>query len=248
MTTFSAHWGQPKRRESIMRAQPSPELRAANAFAQATADVRALASASGDQRVKRIVYSTLDSLQLFGVSDAHRRKAERSRATGFGTEAQGLASRLNERYNDAGLRTLRSTREEFRMFAQEHPGSGALLAGDSEDMLESFRAELVELDLHDNETTQLDSYFTRVVETAQSAGPSGLAQLAESAIQELDEARRRPDRGGNPWWKGVGFLIGAAAIFTYYTACQDPNLACPEWLKVLIVLVGLAGAIMALLC
>ncbi|MCA1671274.1 MAG: hypothetical protein LC799_03390, partial [Actinobacteria bacterium] len=76
----------------------------------------------------------------------------------------------------------------------------------------------------------------------------GVIRVAYRGIDQLDEARRRPDRGGNPWWKGIGLMVGLAAIFTNLTLCQMSPHLCPDWLRVLLAVLSLAGAIAVLLC
>jgi hypothetical protein len=146
---------------------------------------------------------------------------------------------------------LVQARDAFRRLGEVATPNTRLDAVEADEMLRSFRDELGAVDLHANEVRVFSDYFEEVVDAARNEGLAGVASRADRGIGMLDQSRRQPDRGGNPWWKGLGFMIGVAAIFTLATLCSDPNLRplyCPEWVRTLITLVGLAGAILAILC
>ncbi|MBN1206727.1 MAG: hypothetical protein JXB05_17725 [Myxococcaceae bacterium] len=231
-----------------MRGDQAREGATASNFAQATTAVRALANGAGHDGTALTINTTLDALMLFGVSDAHRRKAERYEALQLRPGRTREAALLNDRYNDAGLSALAAARETFGRLAAEPGADAPLESGMADEMLGSFREELADLDLHADEILRIDSYVTELLQSARQGGAIALIRRADAAIVELDEMRRRPDRGGNPWWKGLGFIIGAAAVFTYFTLCRNMPQYCPPWLAMLIALVGLAGAVAALLC
>lgn len=235
-----------------MRGDSSNEARISNEFALATADVRALASASGNDAVSRTLASTLDALMLFGISDAYKRKTDRQQELRIrGPESQRLADR-NDRYNSAGLRTLQGARDHFRQLERDLegiPATDTRIDGDEADeMLRSFNAEITELDLRPNEVREFGRHFADIVAAARDEGAGGVIRVAHRGIDELDQARRRPDRGGNPWWKGLGLMVGLAAIFTQLTLCQFSPHLCPDWLRALLAILALVGAIAFLLC
>lgn len=170
------------------------------------------------------------ALASFGSAELIRREDERRDVLGLTAIGRPARRGAND-HNERGLAALGQARgavPAFRREIREHADKRA--DADRIDTLhDDLREALATLDLKASDVRQLDDRIATTLQSVRDHGAEGLANELDEALAELEEVRKRPDRGAAdniPLWKAIGIaallVFGVYALFkcSWWGECQ----------------------------
>jgi hypothetical protein len=167
----------------------------------------------------RALDAMTEAVLRFGTCELRLRRVDRLRELGLrDAEATELfESALS--HHERGLQALASVRPFVDFLAAQDRDSQALRRWQesSPQIRAEWRDHVGDLDVGRDDAAHLARIADQWCDALDSGGIAGLGRYLSDRLNELDEARRSPDRGTHaasfPWWKIVAaaFILGMTA-------------------------------------
>src|SRR5262245_60670420 len=173
------------------------EHQAATEFLKASEFMRHIA----DDKHGKALLDFTDSLVLavasFGTAELHARHAERCAALKLPAAGALLASQQSARYHNKGLTFVAHGREALKGFRQELAGfpTGTVAAREIEALYDDLREALVDLEVKASDVEKIDRTIRTCFDEVRAKGAAVLPDYLDKHLDELENARKRADRG-----------------------------------------------------
>lgn len=161
--------------------------------------------------LKQITSSTISALSCFIESELNFRQAERYAVVRLLPERTKSLNAQGNVANERGLSALAKTLESFDALSSD---IGNLkhdkLKKKMSQYQDEFRLYLAETEMKTKDVEKIDDVLRECFSALNDGGIVGLAERLQKAAKDLDEMRRRPDRGAIdniPLWKIGGLII-----------------------------------------
>jgi hypothetical protein len=190
----------------------SREQQAVSDFMDVSTPLLRIADDGHNTGLQNFADAIVHSIAFFGLSELHARQAERGGVLNVQSSKTLSASRMSTHYNDKGLKTLSFAQDALKEFKEElanYPKSGDLRAS-VDTFQQELREALADLDLKASDVTKIDEAIQPCLDIVRSQGADELVNYLEEQVGQLEEVRRRPDRGAVeniPIWKVVAIVV-----------------------------------------
>ena len=148
-----------------------------------------------------------DSIACFGRCELEARSLDRAVEMDLFAERREWLSAEVKRHNEAGLSQIENLRGVFSQMGKDL----TKLKFDRKKMLprldecvKEFRLAIAEWDMKGSDAKKIDVVLQEIVDVVREKGLIGLPDYLDGKMAELQDVRRRDDRGAIdniPWWK-----------------------------------------------
>lgn len=168
--------------------------------------------------LKQITGSTISALSCFIECELNCRQAERYGVLRLLPERTKSLNAQGNAANERGLSALAKTLKSFDALRSD---IGSLkhdkLKKKMSQYQDEFRLYLAETEMKTKDVEKIDGVLGECFAALDKGGVAGLVERLQRAAQDLDEMRRRPDRGAIdniPVWKigGLIMILGVGII------------------------------------
>jgi len=198
----------------------------------ATAFLRRIADDGHGRGLLEFTDHLNQAVNSFGRSELYARRAENRVELDIQPMRAESFAASKEDHNGKGLRSLDNGRASLRRFREDlagYPQGGDI--GDQLDRLQrDLREALADTDLKPSDTRRIDQIAGECFNVVRRQGAAGLPDYFDERVNQLEQARRRPDRGAVeniPFWKAaaIAVMIGVSvwAIFkcNWWGGCTE---------------------------
>lgn len=188
------------------------EQKAVYEFMTASAMMRQVADDGHGKGLLDLTDALLQAIASFGVSELYARIAERCKALGIKDSRYQLALENSVYNNKKGLRNLSYAQNAFKQFRKDlgtYP-KDTNLSEDLDILQRELRDGLVDLEIKASDVIKIDNAIKECFDTVRPKGIEGLADYIKMKLSELENIRKKDDRGAIeniPVWK-----IAAVAV------------------------------------
>jgi hypothetical protein len=227
-------------------------------FYKAMAPLHDIVANTGLKSGLRFQDTLAAAISGFGTCELYARQAERCEAMQVALDVAKEARERAQSYQEAGLEQLARTRGmlkelkvEFNKLAGK-PGKKTPHPTDLVDHIEKgFQRALCDLEVKASDVVKINDAVRWAFDVGRSGSVEDLSNYLEKGINQLEEARKRDDRGTSdniPWWKWVGIFLIAGGIAFAVIACIYAPPTCPVWIQALGAIISAVGGILTSYC
>lgn len=180
--------------------------------------------------------SFVNAVSFFGISELKAREAERAGILDVQSNKVITSLKASSQFNEKGFRTLSYARDSLKKFRDELVNVTDTKKYDDKFLI--FQSELnealVEVETKASDVKIISDSFTECFDLMKNKGVHSLPDYLEEKINNLEDIRKRPDRGAVqniPLWKvaaiavAVGVLIWAFFKCNYFECTQIEGIA-----------------------
>jgi hypothetical protein len=148
-----------------------------------------------------------DAVACFIPTELHARSLDRAIALDVFAERRSWLEAEISRWNDAGLARVRDARRVLKQMQAEIEASKIdheLVRRRVDEARHEFRVGLADWDMKGSDAEKMFRVFSEAADVVSESGLAALPAHVDRALAELEEVRRRPDRGAVdniPFWK-----------------------------------------------